>query len=56
MLAVRDSNQFSAEDVFIGVQWAFHSGDALGLPGYILWCVVGLVPLALYITGIIRWL
>lgn len=56
VLAVRDSNQLSAGDEFVGVQWAFHSGEALGLPGRILWCLIGLVPLVLYVTGIIRWL
>lgn len=56
ILAVRDSNQHSAGDVFLGVQWAFHYGEALGLPGRVLWCMAGLVPLVLYLTGIIRWL
>lgn len=56
VLAVRDSNRRSAGESLLDVQWAFHYGEALGLPGRILWCVTGIVPLFLYVTGIIRWL
>jgi uncharacterized iron-regulated membrane protein len=56
VLALRDSITRTAGDGFLDVQWAFHYGEALGLPGRILWCAVGLVPLALYATGLVRWL
>ncbi|WP_019868415.1 PepSY-associated TM helix domain-containing protein [Methylovulum miyakonense] len=55
VLAVQDPDQFTAGETFLNVLWPLHSGEALGLAGRILWCVSGLAPLALYVTGILRW-
>lgn len=55
ILAVHDSENLTFGELFFDVQWPFHSGEALGLPGRILWCAVGFVPLILYVTGLIRW-
>lgn len=43
-------------EAFLSIQWSLHSGRALGLPGRILNCLMGFMPLILYITGIIQWL
>lgn len=56
VLAVQDPNQFTAGETFLNLMWPLHSGEALGLTGRILWCVIGLAPLVLYATGILRWL
>lgn len=56
VLAVKDSTRRSIGDLFLDVQWALHYGEALGLPGRILWCIAGLLLLLLYITGIVRWM
>lgn len=56
VLHVKDSQQLNAGDLFLDVQWALHYGEGLGLPGRIVWCITGLVPLVLYVTGILRWL
>jgi uncharacterized iron-regulated membrane protein len=56
VLAVQDPNQFTAGETFMNVLWPLHDGQILGLPGRILWCLVGFAPLVLYVTGILRWL
>ncbi|MDP2178897.1 PepSY-associated TM helix domain-containing protein [Methylicorpusculum sp.] len=56
VLAVQDPNKFTAGETFINVLWPLHTGEALGLAGRILWCVMGFAPLVLYVSGIIRWL
>ncbi|WP_411727605.1 PepSY-associated TM helix domain-containing protein [Methyloglobulus sp.] len=56
VLAVQDPNQFTAGETFLNVMWPLHSGEALGLIGRIVWCVVGFAPLVLYVSGLIRWL
>ena len=56
VLAVQDPNQFTAGETFLNLMWPLHSGEAFGLAGRILWCVIGLAPLVLYVSGIIRWL
>lgn len=56
VLAVQDPNQFTAGETFLNVLWPLHSGEAFGLVGRILWCVMGFAPLVLYVTGILRWL
>lgn len=52
----RDPNRFTAGETFLNLMWPLHNGDALRLPGRILVCITGFVPLVLYVTGIIRWL
>lgn len=56
VLAVQDPNQFTAGETFMNLLWPLHDGQVLGLPGRILWCLVGFAPLVLYVTGILRWL
>jgi uncharacterized iron-regulated membrane protein len=56
VLAVQDPNKFTAGETFLNLMWPLHSGEAFGLAGRILWCVIGLVPLVLYVTGLLRWL
>lgn len=56
VLAIQNPNQFTAGETFLNLMWPLHSGEALGLAGRILWCVIGLAPLVLYISGILRWL
>jgi uncharacterized iron-regulated membrane protein len=56
VLHVQDPNKFTAGETFMNVLWPMHDGQILGLPGRILWCLVGFVPLVLYVTGILRWL
>lgn len=56
VIANRDPNEFSAGETFLNVQFPLHNGEALHLPGRILICIVGLIPLMLYITGVLHWL
>lgn len=56
VLAVQDPNKFTTGETFMNVLWPLHDGQILGLPGRILWCLVGFAPLVLYVTGILRWL
>ncbi|WP_020564031.1 PepSY-associated TM helix domain-containing protein [Methylosarcina fibrata] len=55
ILAVQDPNRFTGGETFLNVLWPLHSGEALGLAGRIVWCIVGLAPLLLYVSGLIRW-
>ena len=55
ILAVQDPNRFSGGETFLSLLWPLHSGEAFGLAGRILWCVAGLAPLLLYVSGLIRW-
>ncbi len=56
VLAIQDPNRFTAGETFLNVLRPLHSGEALGLAGRTLWCVLGFAPLVLYVSGIIRWL
>lgn len=56
VLAVQDPGKFTPGETFLNLMWPLHDGQALGLPGRILWCIAGFAPLVLYITGILRWL
>lgn len=56
ILAVEDPQLFSAGETFFNLMWPLHNGEAFGLPGRVLWCMTGLAPLILYVTGIMRWL
>lgn len=55
VIDVLDPNKFTAGETFLNVLFPLHSGEALGVAGRILVCITGLIPLFLYITGIIRW-
>lgn len=56
ILAVQDPNEFTAGETFLNLLWPLHSGEAFGLPGRIAWCLIGLAPLILYLSGLVRWL
>ncbi len=55
VLVVQDPNKFTVGETFLNLMWLLHSGEAFGLAGRILWCI-GVAPLVLYVTGILRWL
>lgn len=56
VLASRDYNNFTGGEKLLALLWSLHNGEALGLPGRILVCITGFVPLILYVTGIMQWL
>jgi uncharacterized iron-regulated membrane protein len=56
VLAIQDPMQFTAGETLLNVLWPLHSGEALGFIGRLIWCVIGLAPLVLYVTGLMRWL
>ncbi len=55
VLSSRDIKDDSAGDTFLRWLHPLHSGQVLGLPGRILVCLSGLIPLVLYVTGITMW-
>lgn len=54
-LATRDWTKFTASDTFFRIQLALHSGDAFGILGRCAFCLAGLVPMFLYVTGFLMW-
>ncbi|PPK67336.1 putative iron-regulated membrane protein [Methylobacter tundripaludum] len=52
----RDPMTDAAGDVFLQWLYPLHNGEAFGLSGRIIIAITGLVPLLLYVTGVIRWL
>lgn len=52
----RNPNTFTAGQTFIGRIWPWHTGEAFGAAGRFLWFCAGLMPLALYVTGLLHWL
>uniref|UniRef100_UPI0032201384 PepSY domain-containing protein n=1 Tax=Methylocaldum sp. TaxID=1969727 RepID=UPI0032201384 len=36
--------------------WPWHTGEAFGATGRFVWFCVGLMPLVLYVTGLLHWL
>lgn len=55
ILATLDPNQFSAGETLINLAFPIHSGEVFGLPGRLIIFASGLMPLALYITGLAQW-
>ncbi|HUI22641.1 MAG TPA: PepSY-associated TM helix domain-containing protein [Methylocella sp.] len=55
VLYVQDRNKFSAGETFLEWQYPLHCGEAFGNAGRALIMVMGFVPLALYVTGFLRW-
>jgi uncharacterized iron-regulated membrane protein len=53
---VRNPARFSPGETALTWLWPLHTGEALGSWGRFLWFLAGLSPLALYLTGILRWL
>tara|TARA_R110001583_G_scaffold41891_1_gene133122 strand:- start:15844 stop:16980 length:1137 start_codon:yes stop_codon:yes gene_type:complete len=55
ILAIRDVYKDSVGDTFLRWLHPLHSGQAFGLTGRIIVCISGLLPIILFVTGIIRW-
>ncbi|BBA34080.1 PepSY-associated TM helix domain protein [Methylocaldum marinum] len=53
---VRNPNQFTEGQAFITRIWPWHTGEAFGAMGRFAWFCVGLMPLVLYVTGLLHWL
>jgi len=56
ILHVRENRTATTGDLFEQWLYPLHSGEAFGLTGQGIILMTGLVPLILYVTGIIRWL
>jgi uncharacterized iron-regulated membrane protein len=52
----RDHNNRTMGDIFVEWLYPLHSGEAFGFTGQLIILVSGLLPLVLYVTGVIRWL
>jgi uncharacterized iron-regulated membrane protein len=55
VLAERDARQQSASDAVLAWLHPLHNGEAFDMPGRVLACVAGLLPLLLMVTGVQRW-
>jgi len=56
ILHVRENRTATAGDIFEQWLYPLHTGEAFGLTGQSIILITGLVPLLLYVTGVIRWL
>ncbi|MGD9545464.1 MAG: PepSY-associated TM helix domain-containing protein [Methylocystis sp.] len=52
---VQDRSAFTAGETFIEWLFPLHSGEAFGAVGRSIVLLVGLTPLALFVTGFLRW-
>lgn len=55
LLAVRDWDEFTAGETFVAWMFPLHNGEAFELPGRVVVCMSGLVPLVLYVTAMRMW-
>ncbi len=55
VLQVQDRNGFTAGEKFLEWLFPLHSGEAFGAIGRSIVLFIGLTPLALYVTGFLRW-
>lgn len=55
ILAVRDPLRVSSADQFFDWLHPLHNGEAFGLAGRWLMLLAGLLPMLLWVTGIVRW-
>lgn len=55
VLHVRDPRRFTAGETLLDLMWPLHNGEVGGLPGRIVVCGTGLLPLVLYLTGFRHW-
>ncbi|OYP31058.1 PepSY-associated TM helix domain-containing protein [Rhodopirellula sp. MGV] len=53
IIEVRQPSDFTSSDAFAAWQFPLHNGEAFGLLGRWLVCVSGLLPTALFVTGVI---
>jgi uncharacterized iron-regulated membrane protein len=56
ILHARDRGRRTAGDIFVEWLYPLHTGEAFGGAGQTVILIAGLIPLILYVTGIIRWL
>ncbi len=56
ILHERTANTRTAGDIFVEWLYPLHTGEAFGLTGRLIILVSGLIPLLLYVTGVIWWL
>jgi uncharacterized iron-regulated membrane protein len=52
---VRRTQDYRAADWFLAWQFPLHNGEAFGLAGRIAVVILGLLPLTLYVTGLLIW-
>lgn len=55
VLQVQDRDTFTAGEKFLEWLFPLHSGEAFGAVGRSIVLFIGLTPLALYVTGFLRW-
>lgn len=55
VLATRDPKNMTGGDLFLEWQFPLHNGEVFGPVGRVLVFVTGMIPLALYVTGINMW-
>lgn len=53
--AVKRTQDYRAADWFLAWQFPLHNGEAFGLAGRFAMFVLGLLPITLYITGLLIW-
>ncbi|WP_031431297.1 PepSY-associated TM helix domain-containing protein [Methylomicrobium agile] len=56
IIHARERANRTAGDIFVEWLYPLHTGEAFGFAGQLIILISGLVPLVLYVTGIIRWL
>lgn len=56
VLQIRDPLRSPAGDRLVALLFPLHSGEALALPGRVLWTLSGLLPALLFVTGAWLWL
>ena len=55
VLATRDPKTMSGGNIFLEWQFPLHNGEAFGAVGKVVVFLAGMIPLALYVTGINMW-
>lgn len=55
IVAEKDWEQRTTADAILAWNFPLHTGQAFGIVGQTIVCLIGLTPLALYITGLIHW-
>lgn len=56
ILEVRNPARFTGGESLLAWLWPLHTGEAFGSGGRLAWFLAGLLPLALFTTGMLRWL
>ena len=53
---VNNPSRFSGLQTFAAWMWPLHTAEAIGYSSRLLWCLAGLAPLLLYVSGLFRFL